>query len=279
MARRLRRDHRHVDVCRDVERAEADVEAVREHQRLALGEVRPDRLAIQLRRRCPGTSTMITSAHADAAAGSTTVSPSAAAFARDCSTRAARRGRRRRCRAGSARARVPAIHSQESRPSALDQSEVGVGVVIDLRHCSPRREKASGIRSRGLVPDSSDSRTRPACDRLHRIRHVRFSVGNGGRRAALVVGCRRRAPSRRGRCAPFRARRRDAARPAGHRSWLPMPAISITSDAGATSTTRAPKTSASCRSAGRLCASALTLISARSRTTAGRSVMSSTRTT
>ena len=47
MARRFRSDHRNVDVFRQVERAEADVEAVREHQRLTLGKVRLDRVAVQ----------------------------------------------------------------------------------------------------------------------------------------------------------------------------------------------------------------------------------------
>ena len=42
MTRRLRRDHRDIDVGRRFHRAEADVEAVREHQHLAFGHVRRD---------------------------------------------------------------------------------------------------------------------------------------------------------------------------------------------------------------------------------------------
>ena len=53
MARRLRRDHRHVDVLRRLHGAEADVEPVREHQHLALGHVRLD-LRIHRRRRRVG---------------------------------------------------------------------------------------------------------------------------------------------------------------------------------------------------------------------------------
>ena len=159
---------------------------------------------------------------------------------------AARRARRRRCRAGSARARAPAIRSRGRRPSAPGSA----------RGRRRRRNKSSassnslslGILDAGLgwVRVSS---VRPCqrARRLHRIRHAASASGiaAAGRRAGRS-GCRRRATSRRGRCAPSRARRRGAARRAGRRSWLPMPAISITSDSGATSTTRAPKTSASC---------------------------------
>ena len=64
VARRLRRDHRDVDVRRRRDRAEADVEAVREHQHLAGGQVRRDLAAVEPAWRCvSGTSTMITSAH------------------------------------------------------------------------------------------------------------------------------------------------------------------------------------------------------------------------
>ena len=45
----LRRDHRDVDVLGRVDGAEADVEPVREHQRLALPERRLHRLAVELR--------------------------------------------------------------------------------------------------------------------------------------------------------------------------------------------------------------------------------------
>ena len=48
MARRLRRDHRDVDASRGgVDLAEADVEPVREHQRLAGGQMRRDVLAVE----------------------------------------------------------------------------------------------------------------------------------------------------------------------------------------------------------------------------------------
>ena len=54
VARRLRRDHRHVDVLARHDRAEADVEAVREHQHLARRQVRLDVVLVQLRLRwCP----------------------------------------------------------------------------------------------------------------------------------------------------------------------------------------------------------------------------------
>jgi hypothetical protein len=42
MARRLRRDHRHVDVFRWDDEPEADAEAVAEHQHLALGQMLMD---------------------------------------------------------------------------------------------------------------------------------------------------------------------------------------------------------------------------------------------
>ncbi len=48
MARRLRRDHRDVDVLRRHDPAEADVEAVREHQHLAGLQVRRDRFGVEL---------------------------------------------------------------------------------------------------------------------------------------------------------------------------------------------------------------------------------------
>ena len=54
MARRLGRDQAHVHVGRRLDAAEADVEAVREHQRVARPEVRLDLLAIQLRLRGVG---------------------------------------------------------------------------------------------------------------------------------------------------------------------------------------------------------------------------------
>jgi hypothetical protein len=47
MAGRLGRDHHDVDLRRRLDRAEADVEAVREQQRLAAAEVRRDGLAVQ----------------------------------------------------------------------------------------------------------------------------------------------------------------------------------------------------------------------------------------
>ena len=49
MARRLRRDHRHVDALGRRDPAEADREAVREHQHLAGREVRRDLLLEQIR--------------------------------------------------------------------------------------------------------------------------------------------------------------------------------------------------------------------------------------
>jgi hypothetical protein len=44
----LRRDHADVDALRRLDVAEADVEAVREEQRVALGDVRRDRLGVEL---------------------------------------------------------------------------------------------------------------------------------------------------------------------------------------------------------------------------------------
>ena len=49
MSRRFRRNHRHVDILRRHHPSEADVEAVGEHQRLALLQVGLDRFLVELR--------------------------------------------------------------------------------------------------------------------------------------------------------------------------------------------------------------------------------------
>ena len=125
VARALRRDHRDVDTGRRLDVAEADVEAVPEEERVAVDQVRLDRLGVQLpldvvgRQDHDQVGLLARPRPASARAG-----PRPRPWPGSSSPRAGRRGRRPRSRAGTARGRGPGCRSR-ARPRCGPGSRTG----------------------------------------------------------------------------------------------------------------------------------------------------------
>ena len=181
----------------------------------------------------------MTSAHCAAAAGSSTISPSASAFFRDLLAACKPDADVHAAVLQIQRVRMPLRSVTDNRHLAVaDQRQVRVGVVVNLRHWGTSRLCRVG--------SLECLRSRVSGLGLHRI-------GNPG----LVFGHRRRAGAR--RAAALAARHRDAAgaHHLEHAVWAQdveqavdlrprIPRSRSRATSGATSTTRAPNTSTSC---------------------------------
>ena len=237
-----------------------------EHQHLARRQVRRDRLAVELRLAVvSGTRIMITSAQR-----------------RGLGRRRHRRGRRPRA---FARDLLPAGRPTRDVHAAVLQVQrvrVALDAVADDRDLLARGSARGRRPCRSTSSPCVVARSALAIDRLSRIAAAPTARSRlTDRHAAVVDGCRRRrglrprrglrrrAPSRRGRSAPSRGCRRAAARRRRPSILSSAPVISTISESGATSTTRARKTSTSCMICAARLGGAATLISARSRSTVG----------